>query len=85
MLLRRLRIGGLNLAFTVAIWLLVSSLYVPLNHNSFSSYAALWFLLPFMRLIACGRRRGQPGARSRAEIAALSTPLYRVWRPAWCS
>lgn len=49
-LLRRLRIGDLNLAFTVIIWLLVSSLYVPLNHNSFSSYAAIWFLLPFMRL-----------------------------------
>jgi len=53
-LLRRLRIGGLNLAFTVAIWLLVSSLYVPLNHNSFSSYAAIWFLLPFLRLTRSG-------------------------------
>ena len=50
LLLRRLRIGGLNLAFTVVVWLLVSSLYVPLNHNSFSSYAAIWFLLPFVRL-----------------------------------
>jgi hypothetical protein len=59
MLLRRLRIGGLNLAFTVVIWLLVSSLYVPLNHNSFSSYAALWFLLPFMRLTDSGEQEDE--------------------------
>jgi hypothetical protein len=51
LLLRRLGIGGLNLAFTIAIWLLLSSLYVPLNHNPLSSYAAIWFLLPFLRLL----------------------------------
>ena len=76
LLLRRLGVGGLNLAFTIAFWLLVSSLYVPLNHNPFSSYAAIWFLLPFLRLARSfdeGAVRTGGTLRSRVTLdAALS-------------
>ena len=70
LLLRRLGIAGLNLALTIVIWLLVSSLYVPLNHNSFSSYAAIWFVLPFLRLTG---RRGEGSVGDAVTVdAALS-------------
>jgi hypothetical protein len=73
LLLRRLGIGGLNLAFTIAIWLLVSSLYVPLNHNPLSSYATIWFLLPFLRSCEEGPVPGVGTLGSRATLdAALS-------------
>jgi hypothetical protein len=52
LLLRRRGVRGLNLAFATIAWMIVGSLYVPLNHNSFSSYAALWFLLVLERLVS---------------------------------
>ncbi len=64
LLLRRVGVRGLNLAFTIVAWLLVESLYVPLNHNPFSSYAAVWFLLPLARLA------GEPDADGRDSILA---------------
>jgi hypothetical protein len=66
--LRRAGVRGLNLTVTVVGWMLVGSLYVPMNHNSFSSYAALWFLLPFLRL--AGGAAPPAGARSAATGAA---------------
>ena len=54
LLLRRLAVGALAAALAVVAWLFLASFYTPLNHNSFSSYAAIWFLLPFMRLVPLG-------------------------------
>ncbi len=48
--LREIGVRGTGLVFAVAIWLSASSLYVLLNHNSFSSFAATWFLLLFLRV-----------------------------------
>jgi hypothetical protein len=50
LMLRRGGLRGMGLAFSVFAWLAASSLYVPLNHNSLSSFAAVWFLLLFLRL-----------------------------------
>lgn len=84
LLLRRLGIAGLNLAVTIVIWLLVSSLYVPLNHNSFSSYAAIWFLLPFLRLThswqeAPGGRVGSNGGRLIVDAASSGAAVGVVF------
>jgi hypothetical protein len=49
-MLRREGVRGIGLAFSVFAWLAASSLYVPLNHNSLSSFAAVWFLLLFLRV-----------------------------------
>jgi hypothetical protein len=51
LLLRRLGIHGLGLAAAVACWLVLSSLCVLLNHNAFSTFAAVWFLLALVRLL----------------------------------
>ncbi|HEY5089298.1 MAG TPA: glycosyltransferase family 39 protein [Polyangia bacterium] len=50
MTLREIGVRGTGLVFAIAIWLSASSLYVPLNHNSFSTFAATWFLLLFLRV-----------------------------------
>jgi hypothetical protein len=50
LMLRREGVRGIGLAFSVFAWLAASSLYVPLNHNSLSSFAAVWFLLLFVRI-----------------------------------
>jgi hypothetical protein len=78
LLLRRLGIGGLNLAFTIAIWLLVSSLYVPLNHNPFSSYAAIWFLLPFLRLTHSSEEGPGQTVETRGGRVTLDAALSGV-------
>ncbi|MES1208899.1 MAG: hypothetical protein ABUS79_23415, partial [Pseudomonadota bacterium] len=54
LLLRRLAVRGVSLAVGLLLWLSLSSLYVLLNHNSFSSFAALWFLLALVRVVQAG-------------------------------
>ncbi|HSS37760.1 MAG TPA: hypothetical protein VLT58_03225, partial [Polyangia bacterium] len=51
LLLRRLAVRGVSLAVGLLLWLSLSSLYVLLNHNSFSSFAAIWFLLALVRVV----------------------------------
>ncbi len=48
---RRLAVRGISLAAGLLLWLSLSSLYVLLNHNSFSSFAAIWFLLALLRAV----------------------------------
>ncbi len=66
LVLRRLGVRGVSLATAVIVWLSVSSLYVLLNHNSFSSFAAIWFLLAFLKVA----RRG-PGEQNRTRDHVL--------------
>jgi hypothetical protein len=42
-------IRGATLALAIAAWIAADSLYVPINHNSFSSFAAAWLLFAFLR------------------------------------
>ena len=42
-------IRGPGLAIAVVAWIAADTLYVPINHNSFSSFAAAWLLLLFLR------------------------------------
>lgn len=81
-LLRRAGVGGLNLTLTLLGWLVFGSLYVPMNHNSFSSYAGIWFLLPFSRLVE--DQMGEVGPRSTAAAAAagFAAGLAFVFLPA---
>jgi hypothetical protein len=58
LVLRREGVRGINLAFSVSAWLLACPVYALLNHNSFSSFAATWFLLLFLR-VARDERRSQ--------------------------
>ncbi len=58
--LKGLGIRGGNLALSVLAWLTASSLCVPLNHNSFSSFAAAWFLLLFLRIARPSDGAGRP-------------------------
>ncbi len=51
LLLRRLGTRGVSRALGLGLWLAVSSLYVLLNHNSFSAFAAIWFLLALVRTV----------------------------------
>jgi hypothetical protein len=82
LLLRRNGIRALGLALTVVAWLFVSALYVPLNHNSFSSYAALWFLVPFLRLVEPpDERRTQKAARVDQVLAGLAAGLVFLFLP----
>jgi hypothetical protein len=48
--LRQVSSRGVNLGLSVAAWAFASSLYVLLNHNSFSSFAATWWLLCLLRI-----------------------------------
>jgi hypothetical protein len=75
LVLRRLGIRGLNLAFTVVGWLLASAFYVPLNHNSFSSYAAVWFLLLFLRVVGGGAAR-QARTRDHLLVGAAAGLVF---------
>jgi hypothetical protein len=50
LVLRRVGVRGINLAFSVFAWLIACPVYALLNHNSFSSFAATWFLLLFLRI-----------------------------------
>jgi hypothetical protein len=71
LLLRRLGIRGVNLATAVIVWLSLSSLYVSLNHNSFSSFAAIWFLLALVRVVKLRSRPAGAAAGDRARDHAL--------------
>jgi hypothetical protein len=42
-------IRGPGLAIAVVAWIAADTLYVPINHNSFSAFAAAWLLLLFLR------------------------------------
>ena len=55
--LARRGVRGPGLAVAVIVWAVASAQYVPLNHNAFSSYAATWLLLLFLRAQA----RDPPG------------------------
>ena len=66
--LRELRVRGAGLVFAVAIWLSASSLYVLLNHNSFSSFAATWFLLLFLRVARKPDEDGGDKHRTRDHV-----------------
>jgi hypothetical protein len=49
LLMAKRGVRGPGLAIAVVAWVVASSQYVPLNHNAFSSYAAIWLLLLFLR------------------------------------
>jgi hypothetical protein len=57
LILRRLGVRALGLALAVTAWLMTSTLYVTLNHNPFSSFAAVWFTFLFLRALGSERRR----------------------------
>ncbi len=65
LLLRRLAVRGVSLAVGLLLWLSLSSLYVLLNHNSFSSFAAIWFLLALVRVV---QARTRDGVRPRDQV-----------------
>jgi hypothetical protein len=65
LLLRRLGTRGVSLALGIGLWLSTSSLYVLLNHNPFSSSAAIWFLLALVRAV-------------QARQAGRDTPWHAV-------
>ena len=80
LLLRRLGVRGVPLAVGVTLWAAAGSLYVLLNHNSFSSYTAVWFLLALVRLVqarAAGRDRPRDAllVGIAAGVAFLSLPM----------
>ena len=49
LLLARRGIRGFGLALALVGWVIASAQYPPLNHNTFSTYAAAWLLLLFVR------------------------------------
>jgi hypothetical protein len=65
LLLRRLGVRGVTLATAVIVWLFASSLYVFLNHNSFSAFAAIWFTLALIRVVQARSTGAAVGDRSR--------------------
>ncbi len=74
LVLRRLGVRSLLVGLAVLVWLIVGALYVPLNHNSFSSYAALWTLLPLVFLLR--ERDAAPGvAPALAGLGAAAVFL----------
>jgi hypothetical protein len=81
--LRRLGVRGVGLALAVFAWMCASSLYVPLNHNSFSSAAATWFLLAFLGVARPpdpGRdgeaRNGRQRLADHALVGALAGVVF---------
>jgi len=82
LLLRRNGIRALGLALTVVGWLFVCALYVPLNHNTFSSYAAIWFLVPFLRLVELpDQGRTQRDPRVDQILSGLAAGLVFLFLP----
>ena len=69
LLLRRAGVRGVVLATTVVLWVSSSALCVLLNHNSFSAFAASWFLLPYLRIVG-GSGDADAGPPSRSAIWA---------------
>lgn len=79
LLLRRLRVRGVPLATGVIAWVSLSSLYVLLNHNSFSSDLAVWFLLAFLRVVAArsdGSASRPPRWRDHALVGATAGLVF---------
>jgi hypothetical protein len=73
LMLKRLGLRGMGLAFSIFAWLAASSLYVPLNHNPFSSFAATWFLLLFLRIAGQPQHgRDRPSGGGGADAALRS-------------
>jgi hypothetical protein len=71
LLLRRIGVRALIVGGATVVWLILSALYVPLNHNSFSSYAAIWLLLPLLRATeTAGTGRAAPVLTGMAAGAA---------------
>jgi hypothetical protein len=66
LVLARRGVRGLGLAVTLIAWVFASSLYVALNHNAFSGYAAAWCLLFFLR--AQERDRDEATRRLRDHV-----------------
>jgi hypothetical protein len=79
LLLRRLGVRSLLVGLCVFVWLVTSALYVPLNHNSFSSYAAIWALLPLVSLLAALERDGAAGAS--AVVAGVAVGAVFLFLP----
>jgi hypothetical protein len=80
LVLRRLGVRSLLVGLAVVVWLIVGALYVPLNHNSFSSYAAIWMLLPLFSLLGAFERDAAPGTTA-AGAAAAAVFLVFVFLP----
>jgi len=49
LILSRRGVRGLGLAVALAAWIFAAAQYPPINHNSFSSFAAAWLLLLVLR------------------------------------
>ena len=57
LILRGLGVRAVGLAVAVTAWLMTSTLYVTLNHNPFSSFAAVWFTFFLLRALSTERPR----------------------------
>ncbi|HLK89226.1 MAG TPA: hypothetical protein VKZ18_04980 [Polyangia bacterium] len=79
LLLRRLEVRSLLAGLAVVVWMIVGALYVPLNHNSFSSYAAIWALLPLFSLLRAFERDAAPGAT--AAVAGVAVAMVFLFLP----
>jgi hypothetical protein len=79
LLLWRLGVRRVALAVGVTIWAAAGSLYVLLNHNSFSSYAATWFLLALVRLVQA-RAAGQDRPRD-ALLVGIAAGVSFLFLP----
>ncbi|HVY36556.1 MAG TPA: hypothetical protein VHM31_01435 [Polyangia bacterium] len=75
LLLRRLAVRGVSLATGMLLWLSLSSLYVLLNHNSFSSFAAIWFVLAVVRVVQ-GRARGSGQSRDEVLVGVAAGVVF---------
>ena len=75
LLLRRLAVRGVSLAAGLLLWLSLSSLYVLMNHNSFSSFAAIWFLLALVRVVQA-RDGGREPSRDLALVGLAAGVVF---------
>ncbi len=75
LVLRRVGVRGINLAFSVFAWLVACPVYALLNHNSFSSFAATWFLLLFLRIAVPRTDRG-PKLVDHALVGAAAGVVF---------
>jgi hypothetical protein len=75
LVLRRLGTRGGSLALGVGLWLSTSWLYVLLNHNPFSSFAAIWFLLALIRAVQA-RSAGRDVPRDYALAGAAAGAVF---------
>jgi len=71
LILRGLGVRAVGLAVAVTVWLMTSTLYVTLNHNPFSSFAAVWFTSFFLRALTTERPRDFALAGAAAGVVFL--------------